>query len=126
MCVTEKELIELWNRARTHLVVAQFAPTFLLITTVGLVPSIVAAGPAVAVAAWGILLASGILGALVEFSAAHEAQAIARDLGSLTNRSAIADRIVRTVGWLHVAKYVTPTIFVGIFAALTIALAAAL
>ena len=64
MCVTEKELIDLWNRARTHLVVAQFAPTFLLITTVGLVPSIVAAGPAVAIAAWGILLASGILGAL--------------------------------------------------------------
>ena len=126
MCVTEKELIDLWNRARTHLVVAQLAPTFLLITTVGLVPSIVAAGPAVAIAAWGILLASGILGALVEFSAAHEAQAIARDLSSVANRSAIADRIVRTAGWLHVAKYITPTIFVGIFVALTVALTAAL
>ena len=120
--MTEKELIDLWNRARMQLIVAQFAPTFLLITTVGLVPAIREAGPVVAVAAWGILLASGILGALVEFSAAHEGQAVAEDLRSLKSPSALASRILRTAPWLHVAKYVTPAIFVGIFVALTIAL----
>lgn len=120
--MTEKDLLDLWNRARTHLVFAQLAPTFLLITTAGLVPAIRDAGVFVVVATWGILLASGILGALVEFSAAHEAQAIARDLQSLSTRSALSDRIVRTAKWLHVAKYVTPTVFVGIFAALTLAL----
>ena len=121
--MSEKELIDLWNRARTHLIIAQFAPTFLLITTVGLAPTIREAGHFVAAATWGILLASGILGALVEFSAAHEAQAVAKDLDALTNRSAVANRIVRTAGWLHVAKYVTPTIFVGIFVVLTFELA---
>lgn len=121
--MSEKDLIDLWNRARTHLIIAQFAPTFLLITTVGLVPTIREAGHFAAAATWGILLASGILGALVEFSAAHEAQAVAKDLGALTTRSAIADRIVKTAGWLHVAKYVTPTIFVGIFVVLTYELA---
>ena len=120
--MTEKELLELWNRARMQLIVAQFAPTFLLITTVGLVPAIREAGTFAVYAAWGILLASGILGALVEFSAAHEAQGVARDLSSLERRSEIADRIVRIAAWLHVAKYVTPTIFVGIFATLTFAL----
>ena len=120
--VTEKELLDLWNRARMQLIVAQFAPTFLLITTVGLVPAIRDAGLFTAVAAWGILLASGILGALVEFSAAHEAQAVARDLSTLKNVSKITEGIVRSARWLHIAKYVTPTIFVAIFGALTIAL----
>ena len=119
--MTEKELIDLWNRARTHLILAQLAPTFLLITTVGLMPSILGAGGYVALAAWGILLASGILGALVEFSAAHEAQDIARDISMLAKRSAVSERIVRTARWLHLAKYLTPTIFVGIFIALSIA-----
>lgn len=120
--VTEKELLDVWLRARTHLIAAQLAPTFLLITTVGLVPPIREAGVYTTVAAWGILLASGILGALAEFSAAHEAQAVAADLSTLTHRSAVSDRIVRTARWLHVAKYVTPTVFVGIFVALTMAL----
>jgi hypothetical protein len=120
--MTEKELLDLWNRARTQLIVAQFAPTFLLITTVGLMPTVVGAGRYVAIATWGILLASGILGALVGFSAAHEAQSIARELSLLKQRSALSERIIRTSRWLHLAKYVTPTIFVGIFIALSIAL----
>jgi hypothetical protein len=35
--MSEKDLIELWNRSRNQLIVAQFAPTFLLITTAGLI-----------------------------------------------------------------------------------------
>lgn len=70
----------------------------------------------------GILLASGILGALVEYSAAHEAQAIASDLKALGSNSRISATINKTAPWLHVAKYLTPAIFVGIFVALALAL----
>lgn len=122
--MTEKELIDLWNQARTHLIVAQLAPTFLLITTVSLVPQIRAAGVFVVWATIGILLASGILGALVEFAAARDAQAVARDLAAVTKPSNTAQTIVRFAPWLSVAKYVTPTIFVGIFIALVAALLA--
>ena len=118
----EKELIELWNRSRNQLVVAQFAPTFLLITTAGLVPAIRDAGTYTVWGVLGILLASGILGALVEYSAAHEAQAIARDIRALNSTSAISRTILQTAPWLHVAKYLTPAIFVAIFAALAAAL----
>lgn len=120
--MTEKELIDLWNRARTHLVVAQLAPTFLLITTVGLVPAIRDAGTFAVLATLGILLASGILGALVEFAAAHEAQAVARDLAAIAKPSHASLTIIRFAPWLSVAKFVTPTIFVGIFVALAGAL----
>ncbi len=120
--MTEKELLDLWNRARTHLVVAQLAPTFLLITTVGLVPAIRDAGTFAVLATLGILLASGILGALVEFAAAHEAQAVARDLAAIAKPSHASLTIIRFAPWLSVAKFVTPTIFVGIFVALAAAL----
>ena len=93
--MTEKELLDLWNRARTHLVVAQLAPTFLLITTVGLVPAIRDAGTFAVLATLGILLASGILGALVEFAAAHEAQAVARDLAAIAKPSHASLTIIR-------------------------------
>ena len=120
----ERALIELWNKFRNQLIIAQLAPTFLLITTVGLIGEIRAAGTYAVWATLGILLASGILGALVEFSAAHEAQAVARDLAKLDKQSRVTRSIVRNALWLYVAKYVTPAIFVGIFVALAFALLA--
>ena len=120
--MNEKDLVDLWNKSRTQLVIAQFAPTFLLITTAGLVPAIRDAGTFTVWAVLGILLASGILGALVEYSAAHEAQAIARDIQALNSNSAIARTISKTSVWLHFAKYLTPAIFVGIFVFLALAL----
>lgn len=121
--MTEIELIQLWNKSRNQLIFAQLAPTFLLITTAGLVEEIRAYGNYPVWGVLGILLASGILGALVEFSAAHEAQAVAADLKALGSKSRISAAIQRMAPWLHVAKYLTPVIFVGIFIALTAALA---
>jgi hypothetical protein len=120
--MSELELIQLWNKSRNQLIFAQLAPTFLLITTAGLITSVKSSGTFATYAVLGILLASGILGALVEFSAAHEAQAIASDLKSLGAKSRISHSIIKVSPWLHVAKYVTPAIFVGIFIALALAL----
>ena len=120
--MNEKELIDLWHRTRQQLILAQLAPTFLLITTAGLVGEIRTAGGFTVWAVLGILLASGILGALAEYSAAHESQAIARDIAALNPSSHISRNITKNAVWLHVAKYLTPAIFVCIFAALVGAL----
>jgi hypothetical protein len=120
--VTEKELTEVWNRARTHLIVSQLAPTFLLITTVGLVPAIRSAGDLAVWATIGILLASGILGALVQFSAASEAQAVAADLVKVAKHSKLTKAIAASARGLDIARFVTPTIFIAIFVALCAAL----
>lgn len=120
--MTELELIHLWNKSRNQLIFAQLAPTFLLITTAGLVNTLKQYGNYPIWAVIGILLASGILGALVEFSAAHEAQAIAADLKQLKSQSRISQTIIKVSPWLHVAKYLTPAIFVAIFVALVLAL----
>ncbi|AIC47154.1 hypothetical protein [Rhodoluna lacicola] len=120
--MNEAELIRLWQKSRQQIIIAQLAPTFLLITTAGLVEQVRDAGQVTVWAVIGILLASGILGALAEYTAAHEAQAVAKDLGSLKTKSTLAETIVKTAPWMHVVKYLTPAIFVGIFIALFVAL----
>ena len=120
--MTEKDLLELWLRTRNQLVISQLAPTFLLITTVGLVGTIRELGLYVSLAAAGILLASGILGALVQYSASVEAQAIAKDLKNLPSKSLVASRVISLGPWLNVSKFLTPAIFTGIFGFLLLAL----
>lgn len=102
-----------WLEIRKTIVVSQMAPTALLITTVALLQfGLRDTDLAVRIAAVGILLASGILGALVQFLSASEAEALAAEDPSLQS----------SARWLWVIKYVTPTIFVVIFAALMVAL----
>jgi hypothetical protein len=70
------------------------------------------------VATAGILLASGILGAFVQFQSAQEAEAIAKDLSG----GEYEQMVGHSVGWLWVPKFVTPVIFVVIFSALMVAI----
>lgn len=120
--MNEAELIRLWQKSRQQIIVAQLAPTFLLITTSGLVEQVREAGQMAVWAVVGILLASGILGALAEYTAAHEAQAVSKDLAALKAKSALSQTIIKSAVWMHVVKYLTPAIFVVIFVALLAAL----
>lgn len=105
-----------WHTHRRTIVVSQLGPTLLLITTVGLLQfGLADTAFAVRIATAGILLASGILGALVQFHSASEAKALAV---ALPAEAATA----RSASWLWVVQYVTPAIFVAIFAALMFAL----
>ena len=105
------EQTEVWLQHRRTIVISQMAPTALLITTVALLQFGLAETPlAVRIATAGILLASGILGALVQFQSASESQALAAS-------SADAPR-----DWLWVVKFITPTVFVVIYVALMAAL----
>ena len=71
------ELIQQWNKLRDQVIFAQLAPSALLITSVALLQFGLADARAwVKLACAGILLASGILGALAEYAAAkHSANA---------------------------------------------------
>jgi len=120
--MNEKELLELWLKTRNQLIISQFAPTFLLITTVGLIETVRASGLVVSLATAGILLASGVLGALVQFSASAEGQAIAKDLEALPSKSLLASRVSSLGPWLNVSKFLTPTIFMGIFGFIMLAI----
>jgi len=109
-----------WHQHRMAIVVSQIAPTFLLITTIALLQfGLAQSDLAIRIAAAGILLASGILGALVQFHSAAEAKALSRSLGE----DSAAQRAIRASGqWLWVVQYVTPSVFVVIYVALMVAL----
>lgn len=117
--MTERELMDLWIRARLHIILAQLAPTFLLIVTVALIAlGLNQAEPLVRWATIGILLASGVLGALAQYAAATEAIAVSVDLKELNSEHALARQAVRFAPWMNVVRFVTPAIFLGIFALL--------
>lgn len=121
--MTERELLDAWARARLHIVISQIAPTFLLIVTVWLVA--MGLGDADLLVRWatiGILLASGILGALAQYGAATEAIAVSRDVAALETTSQTSSEIAKFAPWLNVVRFLTPAIFVGIFALLVAAL----
>jgi hypothetical protein len=116
--MNQKDLIQEFNRNRLHLILAQLAPTGLLAFASFATPTIAGYDQYTKAAFALILLASGILGALAEFSAAASAQAVIDDLRELKSKSALAKKIIGYRPWLEVAKYVTPAIFVAIFAAI--------
>jgi hypothetical protein len=120
--MNEQELIRNWQKNRLHIILAQLAPTALLGFAALATPAIAASGWVMSLAFALILLASGILGALAEYSAAAEAQATIDDLKSLPGDSAQRRRIIAFRPWLEVVKYVTPAIFIAIFAVLLFAL----
>ena len=120
--MTEAELIQEFQRNRLHVILAQLAPTGLLAFAAIATPTIAQSSDFVVHAFALILLASGILGALAEYSAAAQAQAVIDDLKTLPGSSALRSRVISFRPWLEVVKYVTPAIFVAIFAAILVAL----
>lgn len=118
------ELIHLWQKSWNRIVISQLAPTGLLITTVALMQfGLGQSGLLVRLAALLILLASGILGALAQYSAATEAQAIsallAKDENSTSENLVSGKAIIGLAKLLWIVKYVTPAVFVAIFAAIS-------
>ena len=109
-----------WQQLRMTIVLSQLGPTFLLISTIALLQfGLADTSLATRWATAGILLASGILGAFVQFTAASEASALAKEVRSETPSE---HSVVRAGSWMWVVKFVTPSVFVGIYAALMVAL----
>ena len=121
--MTENELIAHWTTARRHIILAQIAPTLLLTVTVWMLTAGLAqAELSVRLAATGILLASGVLGATAQIASAQEGRAIVADLQALGARSAVARTIVASRWGIEIVRVISPLIFVAVFAALLVAL----
>jgi hypothetical protein len=102
---------------------SQLAPTFLLIVTIALINDGLAdSAIEVRIATMGILLGSGIFGYLAQYSTATEARAVLAEIRALKTKSKLSMQLIRFANWLDVIRYVTPTIFVGIYVFLGIAL----
>jgi hypothetical protein len=121
--MNEQQLIQLWQTNWNRIVISQLAPTGLLITTVALCQfGLTSSNGVVKVAALFILLASGILGALAQYSAASEAKDAAAALKKAGAKGVVVAGIQRNAKYLFVVQYVTPAVFTVIFVLLAVAL----
>ncbi len=116
------QLIREFNTNRLHLILAQLAPTGLLAFSAIATPAIADSGEYLKAGFALILLASGILGALAAYSAASQAPATIDALKLVTDKNPLVERVISFRPWLEVAKFVTPAIFVAIFAAILLGL----
>lgn len=121
--MTEADLINAWVKARGHIIASQAAPTFLLTATVGfLALGLGSTDLAVRIAAAGILLASGIFGALIQIGAANEGLAVIAGLRALEAPSSLSQCIVTMASGVNIVRFVTPAIFIVVYIALLVAL----
>ncbi len=121
--MTEQQLIAHWADARRHIILAQLGPIVLLTSIVGLLQfGLADATLTVRLAAVGILLATGVLGAAAQIAAATEGRAVARDLAELPAVSAPGRSIAALGPWTMLVRVGTPAIFLVIFALLLVAL----
>ncbi|MBC7724771.1 MAG: hypothetical protein H7146_08485 [Burkholderiaceae bacterium] len=121
--MNENELTSYWSEARRQIIIAQLGPIFLLTLTVAFLQLGLADTPlAVRLAAAGILLATGVLGAVAQIAAANEGAAVAQDLATLGTTSALGRSIVASAPWINVVRIGTPALFTVIFVVLLVAL----
>lgn len=121
--MSELELITMWSRARKQMIISQLAPVFLLTSTVVLLRTGLAdADLGTRLAAALILLATGVLGAAVQFSISSQAIAVARDLRDRGATSHAARAVIASEGLTNLVRYALPAIFVVIFVVILVAL----
>lgn len=121
--MSELDLISAWRASRAHIIWAQIGPTFLLTLTIWfLLGGLGEADVATKLAAALILLASGVLGAVAQISAADEGLAVVAELKALPPVTAIGRRVAASAQWMQIVKFVTPAIFVVIYLVLLVAI----
>jgi hypothetical protein len=121
--MSELELITMWSRARKQMITSQLAPVLLLTSTVVLLRTGLAdADLGTRLAAALILLATGVLGAAVQFSINSQAIAVARDLRDRSATSHAARVVIASEGLTNLVRYAIPALFVVIFVVILVAL----
>ena len=116
--MSEQELIQNYLKMRMQIIVSQLAPTVLLGFAVFITPTIATYNDPLKFAFVFILLASGILGALAQFTASREMTSVAADLAALENPSKTAKGITQWAQLYWIPMFVTPAIFLVIFIAI--------
>ena len=93
--MNEKDLLQLWNTKRTHIINAQIAPTLLLIGVFVLAAygKFEMATDATKYLTIGVVAATGILAIISQYAAIREAEALIADLKKVDKPSKLSKKI---------------------------------
>ena len=103
--MNEKDLIKLWNQMRMQIIVAQLAPSLVLIGVFVLagMDKFATASDGTKYLAIGVAAVTGILAIISQYAAVREGEALLEDLSKVGNKSALAKKIASSRGLLSLS-----------------------
>ncbi len=116
--MNEKELLQLWNTKRTHIINAQIAPTLLLIGVFVLAAygKFEMASDATKYLTVGVVAATGILAIISQYAAIREAEALISDLKKVDKPSKLSKKISDSGELLKLSALAVVGLGVAVFA----------
>lgn len=116
--MNEKELLQLWNTKRTHIINAQIAPTLLLIGVFVLAAygKFEMATDATKYLTVGVVAATGILAIISQYAAIREAEALISDLKKVDKPSKLSKKISDSGELLKLSALAVVGLGVAVFA----------
>ena len=103
--MNEKDLIELWNAKRSQIIMAQIAPSFVLIAVFVLAgfDKFAMASDGTKYLALGVAAVTGILAIISQYAAVREGEALVEDLAKAAGKSALGKKISESRGLLSIS-----------------------
>ena len=116
--MNEKDLLQLWNTKRTHIINAQIAPTLLLIGVFVLAAygKFEMATDATKYLTVGVVAATGILAIISQYAAIREAEALIADLKKVDKPSKLSKTISDSGELLKLSALAVIGLGVAVFA----------
>jgi aldehyde:ferredoxin oxidoreductase len=116
--MNEKDLIKLWNRLRMQIIIAQIAPSLVLIGVFSLAAmgKFDMATDGAKFLAIGVAAVTGILAIISQYAAVREGEALVADLAKVSNPSILAKRIADSRGLLSISAIAITGFGIGVFA----------
>lgn len=103
--MNEKDLIKLWNQMRMQIIVAQLAPSLVLIGVFVLAgfDKFAMASDGTKYLAIGVAAVTGILAIISQYAAVREGEALLEDLSKVGSKSALGKKIASSRGLLSLS-----------------------
>jgi len=116
--MNEKDLIKLWNSMRTQIILAQLAPSLVLIGVFSLAAmgKFDMATSGAKYLAIGVAAVTGILAIISQYAAVREGESLVADLGKVSSPSLVAKKIAESRGLLSISAIAITGFGVATFA----------
>ena len=116
--MNEKDLIKLWNEKRSQIIMAQIAPSLVLIGIFVLAgfDKFAASSDGAKYLAVGVAAVTGILAIISQYAAVREGESLVADLAKVSSPSNLAKRIAESRGLLSISAIAITGFGVATFA----------
>ena len=116
--MNEKDLIKLWNQKRSQIIMAQIAPSLVLIAIFVLAgfDKFTSANDGAKYLAIGVAAVTGILAIISQYAAVREGESLVADLAKVSSPSNLAKRIAESRGLLSISAIAITGFGVATFA----------